>query len=200
MATRKYSQSTKPQEPSAFPAVNISADWKMLCGEIGERRAGTSEEAEAAAYIARRFAAAGASLVETEEFTCMSLRSATAEVHEKDGRSWRQVDAAALVGAPGTPGSRAVAGEIAWLELPENAARLQPGSLRGRIAAIFGPLPTSVAVHKRLVAAAPLAVIHVDDRLPFTWAKNDGVYPHWAHTHGMPPTLAIPYTEGWRWR
>jgi Zn-dependent M28 family amino/carboxypeptidase len=40
----------------------------------------------------------------------------------------------------------------------------------------------------------------VDDRLPFTWTKNDGVYPHWACTHGMPPTLTVPYTEGWRWR
>jgi hypothetical protein len=26
------------------------------------------------------------------------------------------------------------------------------------------------------------------------------VYPHWAHTHGMPPTLTVPYTEAWRWR
>jgi Iap family predicted aminopeptidase len=121
-------------------------------------------------------------------------------VHERTGRSWRAVDARALVGAPGTPGGRAVHGELVWLELPENAHRIRPRAFHGRIVAVFGPLPTSVEVHRRLVAAEPLAVIHVDDRLPFSWTKNDGVYPYWVRAHGMPPTLAVPYMEGWRWR
>ena len=121
-------------------------------------------------------------------------------MHERNGRGWRAVEARALVGAPGTPNGRAVTGELAWLELPEQARRIQPRAFRDRIVAVFGPLPTSLEVHRRLVAAEPLAVIHVDDRLPFTWTKNDGVYPHWARTHGMPPTLTVPYAEGWRWR
>lgn len=175
-------------------------DWRVLCADIGERRAGTAAEQRAADYIARQFAAAGVSEVGIETFPCQSLRAARADVHERRGRTWRRIPAAALVGAPATPGCAAVSGEIAWLELPENAARLQPGSLRGRIAAIFGPLPTSAATHRRLLAAEPLAVIHVDDRLPFPWTKNDGVYPHWVRTLGMPPTLTVPYLEGWRWR
>jgi hypothetical protein len=93
-----------------------------------------------------------------------------------------------------------VIGPIEWLELPENSGRIRPRSLRGKIAVIFGPLPTSVELHRRLVASEPLAVIHVDDRLPFAWTKNDGVYPYWARAFGMPPTLAVPFMEGWRWR
>lgn len=170
----------------------------MLASTIGERRAGTVAERRAADYIAARFAAAGTAPPGIEEFPCQSLRAARATVQERRGRVWRNVAARPLVGAPGTPG--VVRGEIAWLELPENAPRLRPGSLRGKVAAVFGPLPTSAPMHRALLAAAPLAVIHVDDRLPFPWTKNDGVYPHWVHRHGMPPTLTVPYTEAWRWR
>lgn len=186
--------------PPAFSTAELAADWRMLCADVGERRAGTVGEQRAAAYIAKRFGAAGIPDVRIEAFPCASLRRATAEVHERQGRGWRPVDARALVGAPSTPGGRAVTGELTWLELPENGGRIQPRAFRNRIVAVFGPLPTSLAVHRRLVAAEPLAVIHVDDRLPFTWTKNDGVYPHWARAHGMPPTLTIPYAEGWRWR
>jgi Iap family predicted aminopeptidase len=108
------------------------------------------------------------------------------------------VTARPLVGAPGTRGW--VSGPLAWLELPEQAGRLRPGALRNQIVAIFGPLPTSAIVHRRLVAARPLAVIHVDDRLPFAWPKHDGVYPHWVRRHGMPPMLTVPYRDAWRWR
>lgn len=181
-----------------FPLPALQRDWTMLAATIGERRAGTAAERRAAAYIADRFAAAGTAAPAIEEFPCQSLRSARAEVHERRGRRWRRIAARPLVGAPGTPGP--VRGEIAWLELPENAARLRPGSLRGRVAAVFGPLPTSAPMHRALLAAAPLAVIHVDDRLPFPWTKNDGVYPYWAAHYGMPPTLTVPYTEAWRWR
>lgn len=183
-----------------FPAALLDRDWQMLCTVIGERRAGSAAERRAAHYIAERFAVTGATTVQLEAFDCSSLHAASAVVHERHDRRWRPVDAVTLVGAPGTPGGRAVTGELVWLEMPENAHRLRPGSLRGKIAAVFGPLPTSVIAHRRLVAAGPLAVIHVDDRLPFTWVKNDGVYPHWTRTEGMLPTLAVPYLDGWRWR
>lgn len=185
---------------SAFPADEISRDWQVLCRDIGERRAGTAEEQRAAEYVARRFTEAGASRVTTEKFPCTSRRSSIVEVDERHGRGWRRLESASLVGAPGTPGGRPVTGELAWLELPENGPRLRPGSLRNRIVAIFGPLPTSVQLHRRLVAAAPLAVVHVDERLPFAWTKNDGVYPHWVRRFGMPPTVTVPYTDAWRWR
>ncbi|MES2694375.1 MAG: M28 family peptidase, partial [Verrucomicrobiota bacterium] len=186
--------------PTLFPSAPLWQDWRALCADIGERRAGTSAERRAAHYIAARFSAAGMRHVSIESFPCMSLRRARVEVHARKGARWQRVDATALVGAPGTPGGRAVTGELVWLELPENGRRIARGSLRGKIAMVFGPLPTEVEVHKRLVAAEPLAVVHIDDRLPFIWTKNDGVYPHWARAHGMPPTLAVPYLDAWRWR
>ncbi len=172
----------------------------MLCETIGERRAGSAPEMRAAEYIARRFAAAGLSAVEVEPFPCTTLRDATVDVHELRGRKWRRIESVTLVGAPGTSGSKPIEGDIAWLEAPEGFVRLRPGSLRGRIVALFGPLPTSAAAHRRLAAAAPAVVIHVDERSPFAWTKNDGVYPHWARTYGVPPTITVPYTDAWRWR
>lgn len=189
---------SNPSHP--FSPAALRKDWRVLCEEIGERRAGTAAELRAAGYIAKRFAGAGLANVRLESFPCTSLHSARAEVRELSGRRWRRVEAAALVGAPGTPGGGAVEGEITWVELPEALERVRPRSLRGRILAVFGGLPTRVADHRRLLAAQPMAVIHVDDRLPFSWVKNDGVYPYWARKHGMPPTITVPYTEAWRWR
>lgn len=178
----------------------MKRDWRMLCAEIGERRAGTAAERRAVDFIAAEFAKAGLPDVRLEAFPCTSVRRAVAQVHERSGTRWRRVVAAPLVGAPGTPGGRAIEGELVWLELPEESTRLQPGSLRGRILAWFGPLPTDVTVHRRLLAAQPAAVIHVDERLPFPWVKNDGVYPFWTRAHGMPTTLTVPYADAWRWR
>jgi hypothetical protein len=179
------------------PRLAMERDWKKLCADIGERRAGTDQERHAADFIAGQFRASGLGDVNLEAFPCTSLRHATAEVHEHNGKRWRRVDAAPLVGAPAT---RAIEAELVWLELPEEAHRLRRGSLDGRILAWFGPLPTDVAVHRRLLAARPAAVIHIDERLPFPWVKNDGVYPFWALRHGMPPTLTVPYVDAWRWR
>lgn len=178
----------------------MERDWRKLCADIGERRAGTDQERHAADFIAGQFRSSGLRDVGLEAFPCTSLRHAKAEVHEQNGKRWRRVDAAPLVGAPATPGRRAIDAELVWLELPEEAHRLRKGSLDGRILAWFGPLPTDVAVHRRLLAACPAAVIHIDERLPFPWVKNDGVYPFWASRHGMPPTLTVPYVDAWRWR
>jgi aminopeptidase YwaD len=178
----------------------MNRDWRTLCTEIGERRAGTAAERRAVDFIATEFVKAGLPDVRLEAFPCTSVRRAVAQVHEQNGQRWRRVAAAPLVGAPGTPDGRAIEGELVWLELPEESERLQPGSLRGRILAWFGPLPTDVAVHRQLLAARPAAVIHVDERLPFPWVKNDGVYPFWTRAHGMPTTLTVPYADAWRWR
>jgi len=184
----------------ALDPRRIQRDWAFLCGTLGERRAGTAEEQQAADFIAERLVAAGCSSVRQETFPCDSLRAARATVAARQGRRWVSSPAAVLVGAPGTPGGKAVEGELVWREMPEQGRRLSPNCLRGKILMLFGPLPSDVATHRRLVAARPAAVIHVDERLPFPWTKNEGVYPHWAKTHGMPPMVTIPYTRAWEWR
>jgi hypothetical protein len=197
---RYTSSSVRKDFGAVFSTALLSRDWRVLCEKIGERRAGTPGELRAAEFIARRFKRSGLTSVRLETFPCTSLRSAATQVEERRGRAWRQVEAVAIVGAPGTPGGRPVEGEVAWIELPEALERVQPQALRGRILVVFGGLPTDSASHRRLLAAQPLAVVHVDDRLPFPWTKNDGVYPHWVRTYGMLPTVSVPYTEAWRWR
>ncbi len=178
----------------------ITRDWRVLCEDIGERRAGTPGETRAGEYIARQFTQAGLSGVHLEEFPCTSLRSSRTMVQAHEGRRWRTVPSNTLVGAPGTPGGKPVEGELVWLEMPENIGRFGRGSLRGKIAVIFGPLAAHVDQHRRLMAAAPAAVIQVDDRLPFDWCKSDGVYPVWARLHGMPVTVTVPYMTAWCWK
>ena len=178
----------------------LARDWRVLCEEIGERRAGSAAERRAAEFIAVRFAALGLERIITEEFPCTSLAKARSRVEARVGAKWQTVDSEVLVGAPSTAGKKPIEGDIVWLELPENLPRLKRGSLRGKFAVIFGPLPTRVEQQRRLVAAEPVAVIHVDERLPFTWAKSDGVYPAWVKRHGMPPMATVPYTDAWQWR
>lgn len=172
----------------------------MLCHDIGERRAGTTGEARAAEYVRAQLQAAGAKDAALQTFPCVSVRRATCSVEEPRARGWRTVEAAALVGAPSTPEGGRVEGPLVWMDFPEQAPRLSPGSLRGSVLALFGPLPTSLPLHRALLAAAPLAVVHVDERLPFAWTKSDGVYPYWAKHYGMLPTVAVPYQDAWRWR
>lgn len=190
----------KPHTASTPDLRTLRRDWRVLCETIGERRAGSSAERRAADFIADRFASVGLSSVAVEEFPCTSLRRSRSRVAAKTGGKWHVVESEVLVGTPGTPGGRAVEGEGVWLELPEQMPALTLGSLRGKIAVLFGPLPTEVEQHRRLVAASPAAVIHVDERLPFSWAKSDGVYPAWVRRHGMPPIVTVPYTAAWAWR
>jgi len=195
---RKINRNTRPAD--TLLRDQLTRDWRVLCHDIGERRAGTEGERRAAEYIVEQLRAAGAKDARTEVFPCTSVRKIAATVMEPRGRGWRGVESAALVGAPSTPGSGTVEGPLVWLDFPEEAPRLKPGSLRGSILALFGPLPTSLDLHRRLLAAEPLAVVHVDERLPFTWTKNDGVYPYWAQHYGMLPTVTVPYQDAWRWK
>jgi len=187
----------KHNSTEASQARRILQHWRILCAEIGQRLAGTAAERRAADLIEGELRKAGCGRVWQEPFPCASLRAAKVRVSARERGRWRAVPGAALAGAPGTA---PIEGELVWLEMPENADRLTPGCLRGRVAAIFGPLPTEVRHHRLLVAAAPAVVIHIDERLPFAWTKHDGVYPHWTRKHGMPPIITIPYTDAWRWR
>jgi len=175
-------------------------DWKTLCSDIGERRAGTAGERRAAEFIASEWNAAGLTAVNVEPFPCLTMAELRAEVHEPAAQGWQEVEAVPLVGTRPTRGTAPIEAELAWLDLPESTHRLRPRSLRGKILMLFGSIPTDATAYRRLVAAEPVAVIHVDERLPFPWAKNDGMYPYWIRRYGVSPTLTVPYTVAWRWR
>jgi len=180
--------------------ARILADWRVLCLKIGERLAGTKDERQAAEYVLRRLRAAGCENADIETFPCNSRRRGVSRVEIRERGKWRKVESGVITGSSPTPGGKAVEGDLAWLEMPEQACLLTRDSLKGKVAVIFGPMPEEVDEHKKLVRSNPAAVIQVDHRLPFPWAKNDGTYPLWVKRWGFPVTVTIPYTEAWRWR
>jgi hypothetical protein len=147
-----------------------------------------------------QFQTLGLASAHLEPFPCVSLRKSSVELAIGTDHSLKRVAARAIAGAPATPGNKAIETELVWIEMPEQGHRHLNASLKGKVAVLIGPLPTDAALHKRLVAAKPAAVIHVDDRLPFDWLKDDGVYPTWARRYGMPPTINIPFQHAWKLR
>ncbi len=189
-------------QPHPCPAAsekNLRAHWRQLCAAIGERRAGGAGELRAARYIAARLADSGLE-ARIERFPCLTLVSGASEVAARDGNRWSRCSSQCLVGSASTPAGQPIEGEIAWLDFPEAAHRLRPGSLRGKIALLFGALPDEPDSHRRLLASAPAAVLCVDDRLPFSWHKGDALFPHWVSRFGSLPVLSVPYQAAWRWR
>jgi Iap family predicted aminopeptidase len=178
--------------------ARILRDWRMLCKNIGVRLAGTEGEAQSARYILDEFEKAGCQNCHMETFPCRSRRKTEVHVEVDLGKGWQEVESAAVTGSSSTGGT--VEGEAVWLEMPEHAPLLKPDSLSDRIAIVFGALPEVVEHHIRLVKSRPMAVVHVDHRLPFDWAKNDGTYPLWVKKHGFPPTVTVPFRDAWSWR
>jgi len=175
----------------------IQGHLSRLCLEIGERRAGSAGDWAAAEHILDQFRQAGLESVHGEAFPCVSVARAEATIAIGSGQSFQDVPARVLAGSPGTRSSEQVEADLVWIEMPEQAERLFRDSLKGKIVVLFGPMPTRADLHKRLVKCQPATVIHVDDRLPFEWVKDDGVYPVWAQKYGMPPTVTIPYRLAW---
>jgi hypothetical protein len=185
---------TKTPSPSV---ERIKRHWTQLCAQIGERRAGSAGDQAAADYILQEFRGVGLQSVHGEPVPCVSVAEARAEIAIGNGQKRQQVPARVLAGSPGIPGGGSVEGDLVWVEMPEQAGRLFGPALRGKVVVLFGPMPTRADLHRRLVDCRPAAVIHVDDRLPFEWVKDDGVYPAWARRYGMPPTVTIPFRLAW---
>lgn len=171
--------------------------WSYLCSKIGERRAGSPGDQAAADYILSEFKAAGLRNVHAEPFSCTSVVHAEADLAIGTGTKLKRVPARVLAGSPATAGQTAITAELVWIEMPEQAQRFFQTGLRGKVVVLVGPMPTRADLHRRLVACRPAAVVHVDDRLPFEWVKDDGVYPAWVRRFGMPPTITIPYRTAW---
>jgi hypothetical protein len=183
--------------PFSASLERLQTHLNYLCETIGERRAGSPGDQAAGAYLQEQFREAGLAKVHGEEFPCVSVAAAQAELEIGTPGKLRPVPARVLAGSPGTPGSKPVEGELVWVEMPEQAEQCLTPALRGKVVVLFGPMPTRAELHERLVKGQPAAVIHVDDRLPFTWVKDDGVYPVWVRRYGMPPTITIPYQLAW---
>jgi len=190
--------------PSRIPPiqpVDINPHWKFLCEEIGERRAGSAAEHRSAEYIRRQFDAAGLNDIRLEAFECNLLRSASASLEILDVASWIKVPCDVLVGSPSTePAVKPTEMELVWVEMPEQAGRLKPGSMTGKALALFGQLATDTQNHRAIVRSGAALVIWIDDRLPFEWAKADAILPVWRQRVGALPTVAVALRSAYDWR
>src|SRR5262249_40204859 len=152
---------------------------------------GSAGDRTAADYILKEFQATGLSNVHSEEFSCVSVVRSEAEIAMGNKQKLRRIPARVLAGSPSTRGKTSIKTDVVWVEMPEQAERLLRPSLHGKVIVLIGAMPTRADLHRRLLACRPAAVVHVDDRLPFDWVKDDGVYPAWVRRFGMPPTLTI---------
>ena len=180
-------------------AARLRSDWRSLCRDIGERRAGGEGERRATAFIARQFAATGLSVV-CEPVPCRSLIESRASVAVRVGGKWRSAEALPLVNSVSTPGQGPVEGEIAWFESPENLHRLRPGSMRGKIMVMFGQPPGTTEGYRKLLASRPSAILTVDDRQPFGWPIRNALLPQWVQRFGALPVACIAFQTAWQWR
>jgi hypothetical protein len=186
---------------SLHPSLRrIQRHWRRLCATIGERRAGSAGDRAAAKYIIEQFTRAGLQNVHGEPFPCVSVRHAKARIALGRAGTLKSIPARVLAGSPATAGAKPIDAELVWVEMPEQAEQAFQPALQGKVVVLFGPMPTRADLHERLVKCRPAAVIHVDDRLPFEWVKDDGVYPVWVRRYGMPPTITIPYRAAWELR
>ena len=128
----------------AFAPTTLKNDWRVLCEDIGERRAGTDAEQRAARFIAQSFSAAGMANVQTEAFPCTSLRAAKAEVHERNGRGWRRSKRQPWSEHRAHPmdvPSPVISSGWSCRKMPRGSARCFARSDRSRF---LDPLPTSL--------------------------------------------------------
>lgn len=201
-AGRGYAVAAMAKKHASMIGVDdVLPHWRYLVEAIGERRAGSEGEWKASQYIAEQFAAAGLQNVRLEPFECMMLKNVAALVEVRDGDEWKDVPCEVLVGSPSTrPSDKPKELELVWMEMPEQLARLKKGSMKGKALGVFGPLAADSAGHAAIVASGAHIVVWVDDRLPFKWAKADGIIPLWAERHGVLPTVAVPFRQAYDWR
>ncbi|MFH1760444.1 MAG: M28 family peptidase [bacterium] len=181
-------------------AERIIRDWEVLCKKIGERRAGSKGETMAARFILKSMEDAGLDNCRIWEFPVISLVKGVSTVQIRQKGRWNSVESRVFVNSPCTPGCRHIEGELAWLEMPEQEHQLRKNSLAGKILVYFGPLPRDFKVYQKMIAANPAVIIHIDDRLPHSWTKDDCVYPYWAKKSGTPPAVSVPYMDAYNWR
>lgn len=173
--------------------INITGHLDVLCGQIGERYAGSSGDHDASDYIERQFKRMGLTNVRSEPFEFPNWQYTQCTVRRAKGRRFQRVPSARPgVYSTSTPRG-GVAGPLAYLEDGSKWNFDQP--LRGRIGLIVGSLLLSQdEVKQRLARSGLKAMLAVDARLPVAWATSNGASPAWVDDYRL-PTVGIPFMD-----
>lgn len=173
-------------------AAQLEKTIRVLCDDIGCRKAGTPQEAQAAAYLADQYRALGLE-TEIQEIPCIGWDCAQAGLQVKQGRRWREVPVQPNTQSPATPG--VIEGELVYLETahPWDLAGVD---LTGKIGLLFGSAYASLERMARLCNSGLAALLYVDDRFPTYENVASGLIAGWID-HLSLPTATIPFLHAW---
>jgi len=176
----------------------LKRDLQTLAGDIGERLAGSSNEREAADYIAEEFTRAGAG-VSTEEFSIRE-RAVKSELLEIQlGDRWMTFPGSLFSSTPGT-GGIPVAAPLVFMESPAEMTRTDLSHLEGKAVLMLGCHIESRQSYQQLIDAGPLFLLVVDIRYPGDTPLADGMFPAYTTAVGAVPMINVAYMDAWRWR
>lgn len=165
---------------------------RVLCDDIGCRKAGTPQEAQAAAYLAEQYSKLGLD-TEIQEFPCIGWDCDQAEFHVKQGRRWRELPIQPNTQSPSTPGL--LEGELVYLE-SAHPWDMEGVDLTGKIGLLFGSAYASLERMARLCNSGLAALLYVDDRFPTFENVASGLIAGWID-HLTLPTATVPYLHAW---
>ena len=162
---------------------------------IGIRFAGTPGEAAAARWIADRFAAMVLENVQVREFPCLSFAYSDCRVEALQGGDWVRLPSLPAAHSLATA-SGALEGELVMVErIPARAAECRR-LLEGKVGLLFCSEIFRLDRFRRVMKAAPLALLLVDDRFPNDWTVAIGFPRHWVDLISC-PVVNLPHSAAW---
>ena len=180
-------------------AENLETHVRMLTDTIGVRLAGSTQERQAAEYIADAFRKY-AKNVTIEEFPIRerAVTGEKLEVMTADG-IWREYPCSLFSSAPSTDGKVREA-ELVFFDTATGYKRSDLSFLTGKAVVHLGCHIEKEEDYHRLMEAKPAFLLFVDTRYPGTIPLADGLFPAYVKKFGAVPSLNTAFMDAWNWK
>jgi aminopeptidase YwaD len=179
-------------------SVNLENHLVYLCENIGVRLAGSSDESEAADYIATQFKSLD-SKVSLETFPVMSRQVTDEKLEIFSQDKWQSFPCSLFSNTPGTD-DKWIEAPLVFFESETEHHRKDLSYLRGKAVVHLGCHIESRQMYQRLVEAKPAFLLFVDIRYPGSFPLADGLFPSYVRDHKAVPILNVAYQDAWQWR
>lgn len=183
-----------------MPVENLTRSLSLLCKGVGSRFTGSEGESRAEEIIAREFGKLGASVSEDVfDLKIWSCKEALLDIIRPE-----RADVECLpVSYTGSTDGR-IRGEAVFMETasPFDLAKV---SVDGRIGVMAGSIGGSHAPEegsdklRRLVSSGLKGLVMVEDRVPTSWVRAEGIPPFW-FKHGTMPMVSVSFQDGLKLR
>jgi len=172
---------------------------RKLTIDIGVRLAGSSDEQEAAAYIADEFQRCGAE-VSVETFPVQQRWVKKQKLWIKaSGGGWKSFACSLISSTPGTRG-RILEAPLVFFEAPAEYQCMDLSFLKGKAVVHLGTHIESRDAYRRLIKAGSLFVLMVDIRYPGATPLADGMLPSYTKDIGAVPMVNVAFMDAWCWK